>query len=223
MGTDEVGRDLFSRIIIWGRPALEVALTAVAAGITVGSLLGIVSGYYQGKLDMGIQRGVDGIMALPPLLLALGLVSLLGPGLRNGIIAIAVTLVPSVARVVRAAVLTVGHNLYITAALSTGASSTRIMFRHLLPNVAAPIVIITSAYLGGAVLLDASLSFLGLGTQPPTPSWGSMLSGAGRQYFERDPWIGIFPGVMISITVLAFNVIGDALRDEFDPRLRNRR
>ncbi|MBI2935684.1 MAG: ABC transporter permease, partial [Chloroflexi bacterium] len=197
-----------------------VGIVAVLLGSGLGSLIGLVSGYFGGKLDLFFQRFVDTMMAFPSLILALVIVTVLGPGLTNMMLAVAATVVPADSRVVRSAVLSVKENTYVEAARAVGVGHSRMLWRHILPNVAAPIIVIVSLLFATAILIEASLSFLGLGVQPPTPSWGNMLSAEGRRYMELAPWLAVFPGVSISICVLAFNLLGDSLRDILDPRLR---
>ncbi len=222
-GTDDIGRDQYTRVVYGARPALTIGILSVILGVGSGSVIGLVSGYLGGKVDLVVQRFVDGVVALPSLVLILALVSVLGPSLRNALFAIAIVSAAGVSRVIRGAVISVKQNVYIEAARTLGATNMRLMFRHVLPNVVAPILILISSSLGSAVLLDASLSFLGLGTQPPTPSWGLMLSTSGRRYMETAPYLAIIPGLFISVTVLSFNMIGDTIRDILDPRLRGSR
>ena len=222
-GTDDIGRDQYTRVVYGSRPALTIGILSVFLGVGTGSLIGLISGYFGGKLDLVVQRFVDGAVAIPGLVLILALVSVLGPSLRNALFAIAIVSAANVSRVIRGAVISVKQNVYVEAARTLGATSWRMMFRHVLPNVVAPILILISSSLGSAVLLDASLSFLGLGTQPPSPSWGLMLATSGRRYMETAPYLAIIPGLFISITVLSFNMIGDTIRDILDPRLRGSR
>ena len=219
-GTDQLGRDMYTRIIYGARVALGVGLAGTILSVGVGALVGLVSGYFGGKLDLVLMRIVDAIQAFPGLILAMALVAVLGYGLEKAFIAISLTLLPRPARVVRGSVLAAKGMPWVEAAHTVGASHPRIIFRHILPNVVAPIIVLASLILGIAILIEASLSFLGMGVQPPTPAWGSMLSGAGAQYFETHPRLAIFPGVAISLAVFAFNLFGDALRDVLDPRLR---
>ncbi len=221
-GTDHLGRDIYARIVAGTRVSLQVAFFSIVVGTTAGYMLGILSGYVGGKLDDVLERLVDALLAFPPILLALILVSVLGAGLDKVIIAISFTLAPRAARISRGVVLSVKENVYIDASRVIGANDIRIMLRHILPNTMAPYLILASVALGGAILTEASLSFLGLGVPPPHPSWGRELSGNTANYTLVNPWMAIFPGAAIMLLVLAFNLFGDALRDIWDPRLRGR-
>jgi len=219
MGTDECGRDVLSRIIWGAQTSLQAGATAATIALLAGLVLGMLAAYYGGRADNLIMRVMDVLLAFPYILLAIAVVAILGPGLRNAMIAIGIVYVPHYARVVRGAVLSVRARDYVEAARALGARDGRIMWQHVLPNTLAPVIVQTTLNVGSAIIDTAGLSFLGLGTQPPTPDWGNMLS-AGRSYVIDSPWIATFPGLAILVTVLAFNLMGDALRDAFDPRLR---
>jgi peptide/nickel transport system permease protein len=219
-GTDEFGRDLMSRIMYGARIALFVGFTASFVGCTIGALLGVVSAYLGGTFDLLLERLMDILLAFPQLILALAIASILGPAVQNVVIAIAIPIIPRAARVVRATALSVKENVYVEAVNALGATRRRVVLRHIVPNVVAPYIIILTAQLGGAILAEAALSYLGLGAAEPTPSWGLMLSGSALSYAEKAPWIPVFPGIAISLGVFGFNLFGDSLRDALDPKLR---
>ncbi|HEY3059188.1 MAG TPA: nickel transporter permease [Chloroflexota bacterium] len=219
MGTDEFGRDVLSRVIWGAQASLQAGAIAASIALAAGLILGMIAAYYGGRLDNLIMRVMDILLAFPYILLAIAVVAILGPGLRNAMIAIGIVYVPHYARVVRGAVLSVRARDYVEAARALGAPDGRVMVQHVLPNTLAPVIVQTTLNVGTAIIDTAGLSFLGLGTQPPTPDWGNMLA-AGRSYVFDSPWIATFPGLAILVTVLAFNLMGDALRDAFDPRLR---
>lgn len=219
-GTDSNGRDVYSRLVKGARVSIFIGFSAVAFGVSAGVVIGLVSGFVGGVVDYALQRIVDAIMAIPGLILLLAIVSVLEPSMVNLVIALCIFVAPRTVRVVRGEVLVARELDYVEAARSIGASTTRIMFRHVVPNVMAPILIIASVTVGQAILIEASLSFLGLGIPPPEPTWGNMLSGQNRQYMNDAPWLLLAPGAAITLTVLAFNMLGDALRDILDPRMR---
>lgn len=222
LGTDDIGRDVLSRIIHGARVSLQVGIIAVGIAVTLGVTLGLVSGYAGGWVDNLVMRVVDAVQAFPALILALAITASLGPSARNAMIAIGFVSIPAMARLTRGQTLTVRETEYVAAAHVIGASSIRIMTRHILPNVTAPIIVQSTLLIAAAIITEASLSFLGVGVQPPTPSWGGMLR-TGSQYLESAPWIAFAPGFAIFVTVLAFNLVGDGLRSALDPRLRTRR
>jgi peptide/nickel transport system permease protein len=218
-GTDDVGRDILSRVVYGSRISLQAGLFTVAVALVIGLPLGLAAGFFGGRVDDVIMRGSEVILAFPTLVLALGITAILGPKLIHALFAIGIVFVPHFARLVRAQALSVKENDYVTAARALGASDTRLLARHVLPNCLAPLLVQCTFSISFAILTEAALSFLGLGTQPPTPSWGIMLS-MGRGYLEQAPWLGAFPGLAIFLTVLGFNLLGDGLRDALDPRLR---
>jgi peptide/nickel transport system permease protein len=213
LGTDTFGRDILSRIIYGSRTALQVGFGASFLGATIGAIIGVASAYFGGRVDLIVQRLID-------IVLALAVVAILGSGILNLTLAIAIPFMPRIARVVRSSALAIRETPYIDAARAMGFGHARIIFRHMLPNVVAPYLIMLTAFLGQAILLEASLSFLGLGVVEPTPAWGLMLRGAAVEFAERAPWMGIFPGLAISAAVFGFNLFGDSLRDFLDPKLR---
>jgi peptide/nickel transport system permease protein len=225
LGTDSFGRDVLSRIIYGARTALAIGFLASFLGSTVGAILGVVSAYFGGKIDMIVQRVMDVLLSFPIIVLAITVVAVLGRNLVFGIdvnliIAIGVPMVPKVARVVRSSALAIRELPYIDAARTAGFSDSRIIFRHMMPNVVAPYLIMLTAFVAQAILAEASLSFLGLGVTEPTASWGLMLSGAAADFYQQAPWMIVFPGIAISLAVFAFNLFGDSLRDWLDPKIK---
>lgn len=216
LGVDDVGRDVWSRVAWGARTSLAVGLVAATIGLVVGVALGLAAGYVGGWGDSLIMRLIDTILAFPTLVLALAITATLGPSLRNAMIAVGIVAVPRYARLVRGQVLTLRESDFVLAARAVGVPPARIALRHILPNVASSLIVLTSLNIAGAILAEASLSFLGLGAQPPSPSWGSMLS-RGRDYLEIAPWTALGPGLAIFVTVLGFNFLGDTLRDALDP------
>lgn len=220
LGTDHLGRDMLSRIIFGARISIIVGLAASLIDVAVAAFIGLVSGFSGGKTDLFIQRLVDAVIIFPNLFFYLAILSVLGPGIWQVILVLGVLGGVGSSRIIRSNVMQIKNNTYVDAVRSMGARQYRILLRHVLPNVMAPLIIIFTVSMGGVILSEATLSFLGLGIPPPEPSWGGMLSGAGRRYMENAPWMAIWPGLFLSLAVFGVNMLGDAVRDLLDPRLR---
>ena len=220
LGTDNLSRDIASRIIYGARVSITIGFATILLGTTAAAALGVSSGYFGGKYDLVVQRVVDAWMSFPYLVIILSVMAVLGPGLLNVVLSLSIIVAATGSRVIRGVTIAVAQNAYVEAARAMGCGHARIVFRHIVPNVTATIIILATIGLGGIILAESALSFLGFGVPPPYPSWGSMLSGSGRTYMYRAPWMAVWPGVAISLAVFAFNMLGDALRDVLDPRLR---
>jgi peptide/nickel transport system permease protein len=220
LGTDNLSRDIWSRIVYGARVSITIGFATILLGTAAAAALGVSSGYLGGTYDLVVQRVVDAWMSFPYLVIILSVMAVLGPGLLNVILSLSIIVAATGSRVIRGATIAVAQHAYVEAARAMGCGHARIILRHILPNVTATIIILATIGLGGIILAESALSFLGFGVPPPYPSWGSMLSGSGRTYMYRAPWMAVWPGVAISLAVFAFNMLGDALRDVLDPRLR---
>jgi peptide/nickel transport system permease protein len=220
LGTDNLSRDLWSRVVYGARVSITVGFATILLGTVGATVIGVSSGYFGGTYDIIVQRFVDAWMSFPFFVIALSVMAVLGPGLGNVVLSLAVVITAGSSRVVRGATISIAQNTYVEAARAMGAGHPRIIVRHIVPNVMATVIILATIGLGGVILAESALSFLGFGVPPPYPSWGAMLSGSGRTYMYRAPWMAIWPGAAISLAVFGFNMLGDALRDVLDPRLR---
>jgi len=220
LGTDNLGRDMWSRIVYGARVSVTVGFATILLGTALATAIGISSGYFGGVYDIAVQRVVDAWMSFPFLVIVLSVMAVLGPGLGNVILSLSIIIAANASRVIRGAAIQTSQQAYVEAARALGAAHARILVRHILPNVTATIIILATIGLGAVILAESALSFLGFGVPPPYPSWGAMLSGSGRTYMFRAPWMAVWPGIAISLAVFGFNMLGDALRDILDPRLR---